>query len=191
MNQEAPPSQTSEDDEEDAEERLDCVHDIHSQRRGGGGRVSVLSQSHSSNNGDSFENVYGDSQQQSQFQLDVTVDAEGAQVTERRYSNSEQAQDEVETDHLETERKPQVPADESNSGLEQVKKASTATSNLVKLTPNKQLKVSSEFNQRRNSDRSEEFIEINMQSHKNSHQGMSQSKSKRGAIQQQQRQDSD
>lgn len=49
----------SSEDEDDAEERLDCVHDIHSQRRGNGGRVSVLSQSHSSQH-EPFENVYQD-----------------------------------------------------------------------------------------------------------------------------------
>jgi len=58
-------------------------------------------------------------------------------VTERRYSSSEHAQDEVETDHLETERKNQnipPPEDESNCAFEP-KKANS--SNLVKLTPNK------------------------------------------------------
>ena len=53
------PSQTS---EEDAEERLDCVHDINSLRRGQHGRVSVLAamnQMPERASDNYYDNIYG------------------------------------------------------------------------------------------------------------------------------------
>ena len=50
------PSQTS---EEDAEERLDCVHDINSNRRGQHGRVSVLAAMHQMPSDNYYDNIYG------------------------------------------------------------------------------------------------------------------------------------
>lgn len=53
-------SDTEQSDDDDAEERLDCVHDIHSQRQRQQGRTSLLKHQQLNSNYDEEQEQYSD-----------------------------------------------------------------------------------------------------------------------------------